>query len=329
MNCAILFTIFNRPETTRTVFDAIRKARPSRLYVAADGPRSERPEDVALCQHARQLATEVDWPCTLHTHFQDRNMGCKYAMISALDWFFSLEEAGIILEDDCLPHQDFFTYCLWALETYQQDRSVWHINGNNFNAPSELFGDNTTAFTSLAQAWGWATWRDRWFKCEHNAFYLMSFSRTAYPQWRLSLEAKWNKLKHIRELQTGLSIWDYGWQVTILNHQGRCLSSRANLISNLGDGPSATHTPVDDRTHLPTRSMDGPLEARHTLFNTSLNRWYETKMGMASIRKAARYFLESTKTRYILAFEALLARVLFFGVRHSVVASTGRSGSTL
>ena len=35
--------IFNRPDTTAQVFDAIRQARPPRLYVAADGPRPGHP----------------------------------------------------------------------------------------------------------------------------------------------------------------------------------------------------------------------------------------------------------------------------------------------
>ena len=42
LNTAVLFLVFNRPGTTAQVFDAIRTAKPPRLYVAADGARAGR-----------------------------------------------------------------------------------------------------------------------------------------------------------------------------------------------------------------------------------------------------------------------------------------------
>jgi len=93
---SVLFVIFNRPDTTALVMEAIRAVRPERLYVAADGPR-ERNGDAARCEEARRIATEVDWPCELNTLFRNRNLGCGRAVSGALDWFFEHEEEGIIL----------------------------------------------------------------------------------------------------------------------------------------------------------------------------------------------------------------------------------------
>jgi len=36
---AVLFLLFNRPDTTSKVFEKIRQIKPQRLYVASDGPR--------------------------------------------------------------------------------------------------------------------------------------------------------------------------------------------------------------------------------------------------------------------------------------------------
>ena len=41
----VLLITFNRPDTTRKVFDAIRKAKPSKLYIFNDGPREGNDED--------------------------------------------------------------------------------------------------------------------------------------------------------------------------------------------------------------------------------------------------------------------------------------------
>ena len=38
----VLFMIFNRPDTTQQVFNAIRQAKPKQLFVAADGPRIDK-----------------------------------------------------------------------------------------------------------------------------------------------------------------------------------------------------------------------------------------------------------------------------------------------
>src|SRR5262245_55441705 len=106
MTPPILLLVFNRPETTSRVFQAIRAVRPNKLYVAADGPRSDRAGEAERCVEVRRIATAVDWPCEMRTLFREENLGCRRAVSGAITWFFEQEEAGIILEDDCLPHPD-------------------------------------------------------------------------------------------------------------------------------------------------------------------------------------------------------------------------------
>ena len=162
MNIApVLFLIFNRPETTIQVFSAIKKAQPNRLYIAADGPRPEYPDEVNHCKIARTIATNVDWDCEVKTLFRDQNLGCRLAVSQAIDWFFEQEPEGIILEDDCLPNQSFFWFCKELLEKYRNETRIMHIGGTNFQ-----FGKNRTNysyyFSRYAHIWGWASWRREW-----------------------------------------------------------------------------------------------------------------------------------------------------------------------
>jgi len=108
LRTAVLFLVFNRPGTTAKVFEAIRKARPPRLYVAADAARASREGEAERVALVREIATDVDWPCEVLTLFREENLGCKYAVSDGITWFFEHEEQGIILEDDCLPNQSFF-----------------------------------------------------------------------------------------------------------------------------------------------------------------------------------------------------------------------------
>ena len=95
LDTPILLLAFNRPDTTERVFDQIRQARPRRLYVAVDGPRSNHLEDEALCFDVRRIVSTIDWPCELRTLFRKNNLGCKMGISSAIDWFFANEETTV------------------------------------------------------------------------------------------------------------------------------------------------------------------------------------------------------------------------------------------
>jgi hypothetical protein len=157
----VLFLVFRRPAETARVFEEIRRARPTRLFVAADGPRPDRSDDVAACQAVREIVSGVDWPCTVATLFRESNVGLKTAVRSAVDWLFDHAEDGIVLEDDCLPSQSFFWFCQALLDRYRDDQRVMQISGNNF-----LLGERVTAdsyyFSCLNDVWGWATWKRAW-----------------------------------------------------------------------------------------------------------------------------------------------------------------------
>ena len=104
---ATLFIIFNRPTTTRKVFEAIRNYKPTKLFVAADGPRKNKSGEKERCEEARKITEQIDWPCEVKRLYRNKNLGCKLAVSSAITWFFSNVEEGIILEDDCLPNSTF------------------------------------------------------------------------------------------------------------------------------------------------------------------------------------------------------------------------------
>lgn len=105
----IIFMIFNRPDTTKQAFETIRAAKPKKLLVVADGPRPGKPGEADKCAATRAIIEEVDWDCEVHRNFSDMNLGCRQRVASGITWAFSLVDKAIILEDDCLPSQSFFS----------------------------------------------------------------------------------------------------------------------------------------------------------------------------------------------------------------------------
>ena len=119
-DCApVLLIGFNRPDYMAEQIAAVRPARPSRLYISVDGPRSDRPEEGELCRKVRECAELVDWTCEVKTLFREKNLGCKYGVSGAITWFFENESEGIVLEDDCRPAVDFFRFATENCEPLQ------------------------------------------------------------------------------------------------------------------------------------------------------------------------------------------------------------------
>ena len=243
LKTAVLFLVFNRPDTTTKVFEKIRQAKPPRLYVACDGPREGNDEDKEKVTKAREIATKVDWPCKVKTLFRDKNLGCKKGVSTAITWFFEHEEQGIILEDDCVPHLDFFTFCENLLDHYAENEKVSIISGNNFQN-GKWRGDASYYFSKYNHIWGWASWRRAWKHYQGDIKF--------WPKWSNSnawlnympdkVERKdWKKI--FDQIYAGqIDSWAYPWTASTWYKDGLTATPNVNLVSNIGFGKDATHT---------------------------------------------------------------------------------------
>ncbi|MCS3642211.1 hypothetical protein GGP51_000683 [Salinibacter ruber] len=264
----ILLLIFNRPDLTEKVMEQIRAAEPSRLFIGADGPRADHPDDVERCEWAREVATRVEWDCEVHTLFRDENLGLKEAVSSAITWFFEHVEAGIILEDDCVPHPTFFPYCAELLERYRGDERVRVISGNNFQPPGRTY-DASYYFSMYNHCWGWATWRNAWGSYDGTIPEWSDLKETPWLQGWLGSEAEaayWAEIFD-RVYQEQVDSWAYPWTFACWKEHGLTALPAVNLVSNIGFGKGATHTRNGDAgtPHRPADAIDRPLRHPHAI----------------------------------------------------------------
>ncbi len=242
----VLMLVFNRPAETQRVFDAVKAAKPSRLYVAADGARAHKPADKELSNQTREIFKQIDWPCELKTLYREQNLSCGPAVSSAITWFFEQEEMGIILEDDCLPAPDFFGFCKTMLNYYKNDEQVMQICGSNFQQGIKR-GDASYYFSMHSFIWGWATWRRAWnhYNYELNNIQNDKLLNLDYYTQHNGLKRYWKQTFLYSKKQL-FNTWDYQWALTILNQKGVSLVPNVNLITNIGNTDNSAHGSADD-----------------------------------------------------------------------------------
>lgn len=274
LNTAVLFLVFNRLDTTKQVFEAIRLAKPPRLYIAADGARASRVGEAATVQAVRDyVVSHIDWECEVKTLFREQNLGCKYAVSGAITWFFENEEMGIILEDDCLPDPTFFNFCQELLERYRHDQRIGIISGDNFQFGNRR-NDDSYYFSKYVHIWGWATWRDRWQNDydveiknwpnirDHGRVADWLCSKTQQDYWSAIFE---------RVYQGKVDTWDYQWFFACWLQGRLSILPNANLIFNIGFGSDATHTTVVGAlSNMKTEEMRFPLQHPDGIFASQL-----------------------------------------------------------
>ncbi len=307
----VVIIAFNRPAFARELLGIVRDARPSRLYLVADGPRADRPEDVDLCAEVRREFEMVDWECDVTRLYSDVNRGCEATVELGLDAVFAAEERAIILEDDCFPDASFFPYATTLLERFQDDQRIWHIAGDAHFLSSSLFNDDSYAFTTYAGIWGWATWARAWhlhrseFPRDHAGMQGTAGApvRAEYPEPAAGVlvsAAAANHYRHVASTTDGEAYgWDSHWWLTVAHHGGLSVTPALNLVSNVGWGEGATHT-RSTRSAAPAVTMPFPL--RHPA-EVALNSTVQLELELVLLRangrlaNLIRFFIPSIRVR--------------------------------
>lgn len=271
---AILVIGFNRPAETTELFKLLSNVKPSKIYFAVDGPRSNKQGEFERVKLVQDSINNFSFECVIETLFRDKNLGCKQGVASAISWAFESEEKLIILEDDIRPNETFFPFVTELLEKYSEDSRVLAISGSNFlpDAPKEY----SYRFSTITHVWGWATWKRAWdlYTPEIN----WKDSQIRVPDIRRHFKCSllnsiliWRIFKRVA---TGkIDTWDY--QLTHMALKGNYLAatSNVNLTDNAGFGVGATHTVEKPKFVLSSGNARFPLKHPPVARDLNSDRW--------------------------------------------------------
>ncbi|MDD3501058.1 MAG: glycosyltransferase [Candidatus Cloacimonetes bacterium] len=263
LETAVLFLVFNRLDTTKQVFESIRNAQPPRIYIAADGARENKKGEAERVQAVREYILEnIDWDCEIRTLFREKNLGCGPSLNQAISWFFSYEEYGIIIEDDCFPVQSFYWFCEELLLKYLNDDRLGIVVGTNH--VFEEFNLNTDySYTKFKACWGWASWRRAWDNMDFEMKWrtlpqAVDVMRNMGPG-RKTAKYYEEALEYIDKKE--VNTWDWHWFFSLSSQNQLCIFPKYNLVSNIGFGDDATHTfGVTPSRYLKVKDLKFPLK---------------------------------------------------------------------
>lgn len=250
INSPVLLITFNRPDTTQKVFDSIKRAKPAKLYVFNDGPRSGNEQDLLARKDIKNIISQVDWDCELLTNFPEKNLGCGPGVSSAITWAFNNEEALIILEDDTVPAAPFFTYCDILLEKYKDDTRICMISGNNYTENANNT-DDSYFFSLYGHIWGWATWKRVWknYDFEMKDWRNFKESDQICNVFNKKKEQKFFLTLFEKKFSSNIKgTWDYQWFYCRIKNYGLSIVPQNNIVTNIGF--YGTHTNNRSKEHL-------------------------------------------------------------------------------
>jgi hypothetical protein len=283
----ILFVIFNRPELVRESMAAIRRYRPARLYIAADGPRPERPGEAALCEQARAAALEaVDWPCDVRTLFRDQNVGCGRGVSEAITWMLESEEYGAIVEDDCIVSPDFYRLCEDVLPRYKDDERVVEVSAFNPHGLGNV--EESYFFSPYPGGCGWATWRRAWrhFDFEMKSWRAQRLQLFLHFNPLEALIRLWEGQKVYRSIKNNPKVWDFQWMLYVALERRLCILPCANLTQNIGMGDNATNTSTIYEPWVNVHIGALPCRLQHPS-RVALNRYEAHRSSILFLRRYA------------------------------------------
>lgn len=234
---AVLFLVYKRPEETRKVLNRILESGTKKIYVSHDG---FLPENRMNWIKVKEILDSIPRNVELIRWEQECHLGCKKAVSEAISRFFELESEGIILEDDTLPHPDFFKYASVLLHRYRSDDSIALVSGTNNNGYIEDGASYGSILTS--NVWGWASWRRAWKRYDIEMRYWPELGDSDYFKLAHQSLAKHKQTQYQRTFEGSINTWDYQWEGSIMANRMKCIIPNRNLVENIGYGPEATHT---------------------------------------------------------------------------------------
>ncbi len=229
----IVLFVYNRAWHTQQTIESLQKnelATKSHLIIYSDAPKDSSQHE--LVNEVRKYIYTIDGFKEITIVERETNFGLAKSIIEGVTEVVNKYGKIIVLEDDLVTSPFFLNFMNNALDTYIDQKKVWHISGWNY--PINPDGLSDTFLWRTMNCWGWATWRDRWQHYQKNTTQLIS-ELTNNDIKRFNLDGKNNFWRQVLDNKSGkINTWAIFWYATIFKQGGLCLNPTETYVRNIG-----------------------------------------------------------------------------------------------
>ena len=235
-----LIIAYSRPLGVFRLLESLKKNKIENIYISIDGPRND--VDKSNQQQIMMIISEFSKNSNVEVYINRSltNLGVAGGVLSAIDWFFDSVQEGLILEDDLEVGDDFYRFALDGLNTFKDNSNVWMIAGTQL-IPNKL-GLTCESWSNYPMIWGWASWAEKWILMRTA---LLQKKRVPISQLTNHRFLFWSTGAN-RALDGKVDTWDIPLAYEFWRQNKFCIIPPSNLISNVGDDLSSTHTSSDN-----------------------------------------------------------------------------------
>ena len=277
---AVLVIAYRRKAQLLTILEKCKENYITRIYIALDGPKDGNANAISENLQIRDAIKDFqdNFSGQVSTLFRDRNVGCAASCLSACDWIFDNEENAIILEDDCIPSNDFFIFARTSIEAMGKNDNIWLACGTQF-APKDIT-HSPWVLSKYALIWGWVTSKNNWLE-------ISSAMKKGMPVRSNSGISPWERIYWNEGARRAYDGWKDVWDTILVQqliaNQKFAILPKAPLVSNVGNDHVATHTFGESRwINLKTERFFDPSVEPSRL--KSLDYWLRRKFYRIAIR---------------------------------------------
>ena len=241
MNCApILLFVYNRPEHTQRCIESLKRnslATDSTLYIYADGAKDDT-QQPSVNEVRSYIHTIRGFKETIIIE-RDENWGLARNIIDGVTTQVNQYGRVIVLEDDLVVAPYFLQFMNDALETYQDEPKVGHIQACDFTQDSSL---PDTFLIKWTGSWGWATWDRAWKHFNPNGKELLQELEQRKLTRTFDFNGKYGFTRMLRRQIKGKNnSWAIRWNASLFLKDILSLNVGRSLVQNEGFDGSGTN----------------------------------------------------------------------------------------
>ena len=236
----ILLFVYNRPAHTRRCIESLSRnllAVESELFIYADGAKDQTVADEV--EEVRQYIRLVQGFKKVILIERNENWGLAKNIIDGVSTQVRKYGKVIVLEDDLVVAPHFLRFMNDALETYQDEPKVGHIQACDFTQDPSL---PDTFLIKWTGSWGWATWDRAWKHFNPNGQELLHELEARKLTQTFDFNGKYGFTRMLRrQIEGKNNSWAIRWNASLFLKDILSLNVGRSLVQNEGFDGSGTN----------------------------------------------------------------------------------------